>query len=46
MAEKYSSHLPEEAVKGFKDTAALILFSAFAVFAFIGFFVTAPLKRN
>lgn len=42
MAEKYS---PEKAAEGFKDTAALMLVASLAVFAFIAFFVSAPLRR-
>jgi len=43
MAERYS---PEKATEGLVDTAAFIAVTALALFAFIGMFVTAPLRRK
>ena len=42
MAERDMSG---KAVEGVRDTGALLLVAALAVFAFIGAFLTAPLRK-
>jgi hypothetical protein len=43
MAERY---LQEKGIESLIDNGALILISALALFAFIGAFLTAPMRRK